>query len=83
MTAPEPNRHIVRPFGLIGGRYEVDNAGLQKYRIGWAIALAFIAIVIFRDALGLPLWLYIAAAFVVLTATLGLCADIVRKGRKL
>lgn len=83
MSAPEPNRHIVRPFGLIGGKYEVDDVGHLKYRIAWAIAVVVIVIQILRDALDLPAWVNASAAALCLITVMGLCVDIVRKGRKL
>lgn len=83
MSAPEPKRHIVRPFGLIGGRYEVDDAGARKYWLACGIAAVFVALLIFSDPLGVPVWGLVIAAVISFAATYALCADVVRKGRKL
>ena len=75
--------HIVRPYGLIGGRYAVDDAGRRKYWLSWAIMAAVLGVALFRTSIGVPLWL---AALILLAGTVGasvLGADVARKGRKL
>jgi hypothetical protein len=72
----------VRPFGLLGGRYEVDAAGLRKYRLAWAIAIASV-MGMALGGLGIPLWLGLSLVAVAFLVTTALCLDVVWKGRKL
>jgi hypothetical protein len=48
-------RKIVRPFGILGSPYEVDDRGLLYYRLSWLIAVAWIVAVPFliRDMMAL------------------------------
>jgi hypothetical protein len=80
---PDPKSHIISPFGLIGGQYEVDTAGFVKYLLACAIAAIFAGLLIFQRPLGVSPWLLTIAALVALAATMALCADVARKGRKL
>lgn len=73
---------IVRPFGLIGGRYQVDAAGLLRYRLAWAVAIALGVFGVTRG-FGLPPQLCVSVLAVGLVTTLALCIDIVRKGERL
>lgn len=83
MSGLDPNLHVVRPFGLIGGQYEVDAAGLRQYQLAWLITAAFFGLLVFRSAIGAPFWL-IAGAFVLdLIFTITLCVQVVRGGRKI
>ena len=83
MNMPDSKRHIVRPFGLIGGQYEVDDAGHRKYWLAVIVAVAGGGLVIFQEPLGIS-GLVVAAGAVLATAiAFALCADIVRKGRKI
>ena len=79
----DSERHIVRPYGLIGGRYAVDDSGRRKYWLAWAIMAAALGVAVFSNAIGVPLWL---AVVILLAGTVGasvLSADVARKGRKL
>jgi hypothetical protein len=79
----DPKLHIVKPFGLIGGDYEVDGAGRFKYLLACALAALVVVVFLFRDMIGLPLWADIAVPVAGLAVITGLCVDVVRKGRKL
>jgi hypothetical protein len=82
MSAPEPKRHIVRPFGLIGGDYEVDDAGRQKYVVAAVLAALGVGLLLFSEFSNVPIWFLVTALaldFIIITA---LCVDVVRKGRK-
>lgn len=83
MSNFDPDVHIIRPFGLIGGRYAVDDAGFRKYWLAWIVAGVGCALVLFNEGLGVPLNLAIVGALVATVIAFALCADIVRKGRKL
>ncbi|RYG89024.1 MAG: hypothetical protein EON59_02415 [Alphaproteobacteria bacterium] len=83
MISSDPTpRAIVRPFGLIGGRYEVDASGMRKYRLACFIAIVVVVMIALRG-FGLPLWLWLSILGVGFASTLALCLDVVRKGRKL
>jgi hypothetical protein len=79
----EPKLHVVKPFGLIGGDYEVDGAGRLKYLLACALAALVAGLFLFRDMIGLPLWADIALPVAGLAVIAALCVDVVRKGRKL
>jgi ABC-type transport system involved in cytochrome bd biosynthesis fused ATPase/permease subunit len=79
----DPKLSIVRPFGLIGGDYEVDAVGVRKHRLAWVVAAAVIGLTMFRRLLGAPDWLIVAATVAGLLIILALCVDVVRKGRKI
>ena len=81
MSDSKPN--IVRPFGLIGGEYEVDAAGVRKYRLAWGVAVATIGLSIFGEPLGAPSWLTTVMFVTGAVMVMALCVDIVRKGRKI
>ena len=38
---------VVRPFGILGSAYEVDDRGLLYYRLSWLIAVAWVVAVPF------------------------------------
>lgn len=80
---PEPKRHIVRPFGLIGDAYEVDRVGLFKYLLACVIAAVVVGVAAFGSHIGVPPWLAIAITLAGIVGTILLCADVARKGRKL
>jgi len=79
----DPDRHIVKPFGLIGGEYEVDGAGRFKYLLAWALAALVVVAFLLRGVIGLPPWAVIALPIAGLAVITALCVDVVRKGRKL
>ena len=78
----DPKLHIVKPFGLIGGDYEVDGAGRIKYLLACAIAALVVGVMLLKYRIDIPQWVNIAAA-VGCVAIVALCVDVVRKGRKL
>lgn len=81
-TGPERN-HIVRPFGLIGGRYAVDDAGERKYRLAWAAVTPGIFLAALVRLLSIPAWLVFGVLGLGLVVTTWLCIDIARNGRRL
>jgi len=48
----EPKRHVVKPFGLIGGDYEVDGAGPPGAEERYTIAVVVIGVAAFRNSIG-------------------------------
>ena len=83
MSGLDPNLHVVRPFGLIGGKYEVDTAGLRKYQLSLLITAAFFGLLLFRRAIGAPIWLIAGAFVLVLIFSIALNVQVVRGGRKI
>ena len=79
----DPERHVVRPFGLIGGDYEVDDAGRRKYVLAWVLAAVAIGVWFLRGLIDAPAWVFAALSTGAFVAVVALCADIVRNGRKL
>lgn len=76
-------RYGVRPFGRIGGRYEVGASGLRKYRLAWAAVAPGIFLAAFVRLFAIPAWLVFTALGAGLVGPTWLCIDIVRNGRKL
>ena len=83
MSERKPKRHIVRPFGMIGGHYEVDDAGALKYWLSWGITALWIGLLMLHDRLEIPAWALGMAVIATFGSTFALCTDVVRKGRKL
>ena len=79
----DPERHVVRPFGLIGGDYEVDDAGRQKYYLAWVAAVVSIGVWFLRRLVDAPLWVFAVVSVGAMVLTFVLCADVARNGRKL
>lgn len=83
MSQGSEPRYVVRPFGLIGGRYQVDASGLRKYQLAWAAVTPAIFLAAFAQPLSIPAWLVFGALGFGLVTTIWLCMDIVRNGRRL
>lgn len=79
----DPERHIVRPFGLIGGDYEVDDAGRRKYLLAWVAAAVAIGVWGLRGLVDAPDFVFILVSLGAMVLTWVLCADVARNGRKL
>ena len=79
----DPERHVVRPFGLIGGDYEVDDAGRRKYYLAWLTAAVAIGVWFLRGVVGAPTWVLALVSLGAMVLTFVLCADVARNGRKL
>lgn len=61
---------IIRPFGVLGGRYAVGDEGFRLYRFTWAIAVAGIVIITAASIFHLPLreqWAITVLGFVAVT----------------
>jgi len=71
----------VRPFGRLGGAYEVDQVGVWENRLAWLVAFAIIGLTPFAHR-------FMAgeatncALIVGLFICFGLCADVARRGRR-
>lgn len=83
MSRDSEPRYVVRPFGLIGGRYQVDASGLRKYQLSWAVVMPAIFLAAFAQLLSIPAWLIFTALGIGLAVTTWLCIDVVRNGRRL
>lgn len=83
MSQNEPSRYHIRPFGLLGGQYEVDGAGMTKYVLGWIVVTIAGVGILFQESLGLDGWTVTAGGVAATLIALALCLDITRKGRKL
>ena len=73
----------VRPFGLMGGHYEVDADGLRLYRIAWGITVIALLVVITGRHTGVSMEARLLIAAIALLITAGLCVAVARKGTKL
>ena len=83
MSEPEQKRHIVRPFGLIGGDYEIDDAGRRKYNVAITLTTLGLGTSLVNAWRDLSPWWVLTPLAVVLIPVLLLCRDVVRHGRKL
>ena len=82
MNDPARETYIVRPFGVIGGDYEVDAAGRRKYRIACGLVPVAIAIgVIGPKITSMDMVFGLGAVCILITAAL--CVEVTRKGNKL
>ena len=78
MSTPDPKTEIVHPFGITGGAYEVDGAGLWKVRATWCIAIFVIGFTALRALLEINWWLVAAVAVVGIGTSLALSVDVAR-----
>ena len=80
------DRNIVRPFGLLGHAYRVNETGLIFMRLAWIVALlcipTLLVIPYFWPAT--PMWFGLMSIFAIqLPITLVLCLLVVHNGERL
>ena len=83
MDERKPVAGAIRPFGVLGGRYEVDGTGLLQYRICTALAVVAIAALVIGDWAGLSRAIRYGVWGACFVLVLALSIAIVRNGRKL
>ena len=83
MDEGKPVAAVIEPFGVFGGRYQVDAAGLKLYRISWAIALTAIAVSIVGLFFDMPNPVRYAIFAAALIVALWLSWRVAKRGTKL
>jgi hypothetical protein len=82
VSKPTGETKIVRPFGLIGGPYEIDSTGLRYYRRAWISAVFGLLAMNVAYIAGLPLAVVFGILAVALIITIRLCLLVVRNGKR-
>jgi hypothetical protein len=83
MSETEPVSRVVRPFGLLGSEYEVDDAGYRRFNAASGLVIVLAVLQLLHLAPGLPKWAYLSLMAAAIVAIAGLCWRVVRDGRKL
>jgi hypothetical protein len=74
---------IVRPWGVLGSRYEVGPGGIRSYRLAWIAALLAVASIPLHAIGLLPTVTWLVYFLAVLALTAGFTWNTTRLGRKL
>ena len=82
MPSRDTTTKIVRPFGKMGGPYEVGMAGVWLHRLSWAVAIAVIGLSMFRRQLPVSDWLANWALSVGVITCVSLSIIVAHTGRR-